>query len=72
MNPNSALILGSDLCVLPHSYSRKVNQTAAVLTAAPHVTAGNISSGVTVNMNICIHRFFTCTSLNVRLFIRNL
>lgn len=39
MNPNSGFILGSDLCVLPHSYSRKVNQTAAVLTAAPHVTA---------------------------------
>lgn len=37
MNLNSVLILVSDLCFLPHSYSRKVKPTSAALTA--HVTA---------------------------------
>lgn len=37
MNLNSVLILVSDLCFLPHSYSRKVKPTSAALAA--HVTA---------------------------------
>lgn len=39
MNPNPVLIIVSDLCLSPHSNSRKVNPTSAVPTAAFHATA---------------------------------